>query len=116
MNFDSRTTGVGSRHKVEFPSGEFWLYSYKVNLSKDESRNALMARVVLHHVEHGRLESENIFIYNVPSDTKDSIFWSLAEALKMSSKPWKVRKLWWSPKNRELRRELKRYGWHDQGR
>lgn len=109
------STGVGSRHTVSFPDPEWWLDDYEVVISWDESRNSYMATVTLwNYPESGGFSSEVLVIYRIEDESQESIYRALAEALKLSEKPWKIRKLWYSVKNRRLRNKLENYGWHDQ--
>lgn len=112
----SYNTGIGSRHTVYFPESDFTLSSYSARFSWDDSRNSYMAMVDLWHLERhsGAYSSESFVVYNMPNpelDT-DARYRALAEALKMSSNPWKIRKLRFSSKNRKLRGKLEEYGWH----
>lgn len=117
MSYYNFNTGLGSRHTVSFPDPEWWLDAYTVEFSWDDSRNAFMALVSLaNYPKEGGYSTECIIIYFMPSDDKEAGYQALAEALKLSSNPWKIRKLWYSKKNRKLRNKLKGYGWHDQAR
>lgn len=109
-------TGVGSRHTVSFPEIDWTLDEYCVKFYHDDSRGSLMALVSLWHLEKfGGFSAEDLVVYNMPNpdEDKDATYKSLAEALKLSGKPWKVRKLWYSLKNRKLRAKLAEYGWSE---
>lgn len=113
MNYN---TGVGSRHVVTFPEPDYCLDRYSVGFSWDDTRNSFMAIVSLWNIEKGGgYSAEDIVIYFLPDDTKETAYKALAEALKLSGHPWKIRKLWYSPSNRTLRNKLKQHGWYDQG-
>lgn len=112
MNFN---TGIGNRHTVTFPESEYVLDQYDVSFSWDESRESFMALVTLvNFPKSGGHSSETLVVYSRPDDSTETAYRSLAEALKLSGKPWKIRKLWYSPKNWKLRSKLKQYGWKEQ--
>lgn len=122
MSYYDYDTGLGSRHTVSFPTGDYWLDSYKTDFRWDDSRDSYLAGVQLWHLEKsGEYSWETVVIYNMPNPEldPDAKYRALAEALKLSDKPWKVRKFRFSvlaPKNRRMHRKLKEFGWHDQGR
>lgn len=112
-------TGIGSRHTVYYPApeSELWLDAYTVSFSRDETRNSYLAMVsIASYPRRGGYSAETIAVYNMPDESAETSYRALAEALKESGRKWRIRKLWYAPKNRNLRRKLKEYGWHDQGR
>lgn len=114
MSYHGFNTGVSSRHTVSFPDPEWWLDAYTVEFSWDDSRNAFMALVSLaNYPKGGGHSAETIVIYFIKDESQESVYYALAEALKLSNNPWKIRKLWFSLKNRKLRSKLMNYGWHE---